>query len=141
MLILTFIFSFFTVMLTAPPNQVIYIERGEPVNPYEKIWKAICQVESNNNPYAVGDKHLRKHSYGISQIREERLKDYYNKTGIYYTKKDCFDINKSKTVFLFYASDIGPNNMEKIARCWNGGNNGMKLKQTRKYYLRVKKIL
>jgi hypothetical protein len=31
MLILTFIFSFFMVVLSAPPNQVIYIQRVEPV--------------------------------------------------------------------------------------------------------------
>ena len=32
MLILTFIFSFFFMVLTAPPNQVIYIEKSEPIN-------------------------------------------------------------------------------------------------------------
>jgi hypothetical protein len=132
MLILTFIFSFICNILTAPPNQVIYIARQELINPYEKIWKAICIYESSNNPLAIGDKHLKNYSYGIAQIREERLKDYYNKTGIYYTEKDMFDINKSKTVFLYYASEIGFYDKDRIIRNWNGSG--------RKTYIYLKKV-
>lgn len=136
MLILTFIFSFFFMVLTAPPYQVIYIERPEAAKPYEKIWKAICTYESSNNPKAIGDKHLKKHSYGISQIREERLTDYFKKTGIHYTTKEMFSPEKSKEVFLFYASEIGPYEKDRIIRNWNGSG-----KKTYQYLKKVKNVL
>ncbi|MCE5225350.1 MAG: transglycosylase SLT domain-containing protein, partial [Porphyromonadaceae bacterium] len=109
-----------------------------PIRPYEKIWEAICKYESNNDPYAIGDKHLRHKSYGIAQIRKSRLDDYYQRTGIRYTIKDMFDPVKSKEVFMYYASC---SDLEVIARRWNGGERGMDKKTTLKYWNQIKKHL
>ena len=90
------------------------------INPYENIWNAVCTVESRNDPLAVGDKHLKIFSYGISQIRQIRLDDYYLRTGIRYTLEDCFNVSVSKEIFMYYAERIGPYNLDKIIRSWNG---------------------
>ena len=125
----------------APVSNTLTIEIAPVYRPYEKIWRAVCQVESGNDPYAIGDKKLKKKSYGIAQIRETRLDDYYEKTGIRYTKNEMFDTTKSKSVFLYYAMRYSPNDTESISRSWNGGERGMKKHSTRAYYKKVKKYL
>jgi len=124
--------------ISGPPHLEVVICKPEQINPYEAIWKATCKVESDNNPFAIGDKNLKKKSYGIIQIRESRLKDYYKKTGIHYSVTDMFDVKKSKEVFMFYCQN---NNIEQIAREWNGGSRGMKKESTKKYYLKIQKAL
>jgi len=96
------------------------IVKTEAISPYENLWNAVCQVESSGNPFAIGDKHLKEWSYGISQIRRVRLDDYYDRTGIRYYEKDMFCPVKSKEVFMYFADRIGPYDMERIIRDWNG---------------------
>lgn len=110
----------------------------EPIKPYEKVWEAICEVESRKNPMAYNKK---EESVGICQIREIRLRDYEQQTGVHYELNEMFDVEKSKSVFMHYASQINPSDIEKIAREWNGGANGMKKRSTKKYYELVKKAL
>ena len=110
----------------APQQKALYILQAEPIRPYEKIWLAVCKVESNFNPYAIGDVHLKNKSYGMVQIRQVRLDDYYQQTGIRYNTKQMFDTVRSKSVFMFYATQYRPDEIEKISRCWNGGVKGMK---------------
>ena len=124
--------------LKAPSYPAIVIPEGEVINGYERIWTAICQVESSGNIYAIGDKHLKQKSYGIAQIRQVRLDDYYNHTGIRYSTTDMFCPVKSKQVFLHYASQYNVNEIEAISRSWNGGKSGMKKEVTKKYYLKVR---
>lgn len=138
---LALIFSMFLTVLSAPPNRSIVVFEAEEVNPYEAIWNAVCQVESSGNQFAIGDKHLKHHSYGISQIRQSRLDDFYRQTGIRYYEFDMFDTVKSKSVFIWYASQIGPYNNERIAREWNSGPSGMKRKSTLKYWNKIEKFL
>jgi hypothetical protein len=124
----------------SPDLRVILVCKDAPIEPYRAIWEAICTVESGNDPLAIGDKNLKKHSYGIAQIREDRLKDFNESTGKHYTKEDMFDVAKSKEVFLYYAYG----NNESIARRWNGGEDAMnpkKLKYTDKYYKLIRKHL
>ncbi len=134
MILITCIFS---ASLTAPPPRMITIPAGEVIRPYEAIWNAVCAVESNHNPYAVGDKHLKEHSYGIVQIRKSRLDDYYQRTGIRYSVQDMFDVAKSKEVFVHYATTDN----EYTARCWNGGASGMSKKSTLRYWKLIQKHL
>ena len=129
--------SILTFRSYAPAHMELCVVRDAPIQPYEAIWQAISQTESNGNPYAIGDKNLREHSYGIVQIRQSRLNDFYKQTGIRYSVNDMFDTVKSKRVFMFYAS--GDN--EVIARTWNGGPDGMNKKSTKSYYLKIKKSL
>jgi hypothetical protein len=124
--------------LFAPGLNELVILRPEPINPYEAIWKAVCKVESNNNPYALN---YFEGSFGIAQIRQCRLKHFKAISGINYTLTDMYSPEKSKIVFMAYAERIGANNPERICREWNGGPNGMRYNQTKSYYLKVKKYL
>jgi len=141
MLTLTFITCLFCASLTAPPYPCISILAPVEINPYEAQWNATCHIESNFNVNAIGDLHLKEKSYGIAQIRQTRLDDYYRKTGIRYTTKDMLDPDKSKEVFMYYASQYEPSQIEQISRCWNGGDRGMNKKSTKKYYLKIKNAL
>lgn len=121
--------------LQAPEFHQVLITKEIGIRPYERIWNAVIAVESNGNPLAIGDKHLKEHSYGIVQIRQSRLDDYFKQTGIRYTTYDMFDPAKAKSIFLHYATKIGYKDPERIARCWNGGSeNGMKYKATAQYW-------
>jgi hypothetical protein len=75
-------------------------------------------------------------AYGIFQIRPVRLKDYNLRTQSNYKPQDLFNFNISEKIFLYYAGQMGPYNLEKIARRWNGSG-----EQTDYYWERVKEIL
>ena len=134
---ITFLLIFTFELLKAPSFTVGYVARPEVIAPYEKLWQAVCQVESSGDPFAIGDRHLKNKSYGISQIRQSRLDDYYNRTGIRYSVTDMFDTVKSKQVFMHYASG----DYEKVARAWNAGPNWKKVKISENYYLKIQKTL
>jgi len=138
MLNLTLIISLFCASLGAPPSPALTMFIAPEIQPYEALWNATCKVESNFNAYAIGDKHLKQKSYGIAQIRKTRLDDYYRQTGIRYSVTDMYDPNKSKEVFMHYASGT---NLESISRCWNGGDRGMSKKSTLKYWKLIQKHL
>lgn len=131
MIALTLISCLICACLTAPSSPHVVIAIPDEICPYQALWNATCKTESNFNPYAIGDKHLKNKSYGIAQIRQSRLDDYYKQTGIRYTVKDMFDTVKSKQVFMFYARGT---DLETIARTWNGGPDGMSKKATKKYW-------
>ncbi len=138
MMTLTFIICLFCGLLTAPPYQSVAIIAPEAIKPYEALWQATCRVESNCNPYAIGDLHLSHKSYGIAQIRQSRLDDYYRQTGIRYFVKDMFDTVKSKQIYMYYARGT---DLEAISRRWNGGERGMNKKSTIKYWNLVRQNL
>ena len=138
---ITIIFLALFSHLKAPDHPVAVILRTEPIQPYEAIWNATCEIESGFNPYAIGDKHLKDYSYGIVQIRQSRIDDYYEKTGIRYSVTDMFDPVKSREVFLFYASQFHSSDTEAISRAWNAGPNWKKVKASEKYYQKVKAVL
>lgn len=131
------IFLMFSLRTFAPASNCLVILDNSPIQPYEKLWEAICEIESGGNPYAIGDKHLMHHSYGIVQIRQSRLNDYVKQTGKVYTVQDCFDKEVSREIFMFYVSP----DFETTAREWNGGANGMKKKSTLKYWEKVENKL
>jgi hypothetical protein len=108
----------------------IIVPKIEPINPYLRLYEAVCIVESDNNPKAYN---TREQATGIVQVRPIRLKDYNQRTGKNYSLTDMYDTNKSKEVFLYYAHKIGHNNLETIARKWNG-----KGEKTKQYWQRVK---
>jgi hypothetical protein len=121
----------------SPATNTITIATKPPIRPYEALWDATCKVESNNDPNAIGDKKLKYKSYGIAQIRKPRLDDYFRQTGIKYNPVDMFDTIKSKSVFMWYAMQYPPSDIESISRCWNGGSKGMKKQSTKVYYKKV----
>lgn len=139
--ILIILFLFISFRLYAPVNEGMLIFKSDGINPFEQIWKAICQVESSNNPLAY---HLEKNghaSIGIAQIQQSRVDHYNYKTNNHYTLDDMYDTTISRNIFMWYACYIGPYNIEKIAREWNGGTKGMKKRSTIKYWNKVKILL
>ena len=136
MITLALILTLFSLTLKAPSERAIVIVKTEAIEPYETIWDAVVKVESNGDLFAIGDRHLKDKSYGIVQIRQVRLDDYFERTEIRYSEKDMFDPVKSKEIFLYYADRIGPYDMERIIRNWNG-----KWELTDDYYAKVRKVL
>jgi len=49
---------------------------------------------------------------------------------------DLFNYYISEKIFLYYAADIGPYDLERIAKSWNGSG-----KNTTFYWTEVKKYL
>jgi len=98
------------------------------------IINAIAYVESRHNPCAVN---VEENAIGLLQIRQVRIDDYNQRTGKSYHLLDMHDRDKAIEVFDYYAMKIGYHNVERIARCWNGGANGMNKISTYNYYLRV----
>jgi hypothetical protein len=131
MITLTLITCLFCASLGAPPSPAITIVGVDAIHPYEALWNATCYVETRFDTMAIGDKNLKKHSYGIAQIRQSRLDDFNKQTGLNYTTRDMFSPVKSKEVFMFYASG---SDMECTARLWNGGPDGMDKTSTVTYW-------
>ena len=109
---------------------------------------ALIFVESRGNDSAIGDRHLvGNEAVGALQIRPIMVREVNRickRIGSYqrFTLKDRFDRDKSVHMFLiwreFHHSDSSP---EKIARNWNGGPKGYKIKRTEKYWNKIKKQL
>ena len=141
MITLAFIICLFSASLTAPPSPAIDIFAPEEIRPYEALWNAHCSVETNFDTDAIGDLMFKEFSYGIVQIRRSRLLDYYLQTEIWYDVEDMFDVEKSKEVWMYYACQYNPWEVERIAREWNGGPRGMRKKSTIKYYHKISSAL
>ena len=131
-----FISIFCFQILTAPPNGAGVVFESERVNPFEDLWQATCFVESSGNRFAIGD---NGKSYGIAQIQQSRIDDYYRRTGIRYTLQDMFDAEKSRSVFMYYAQTHGPYQQEVICREWNAGPRWRNIKQTKDYWQKIQR--
>jgi hypothetical protein len=104
-----------------------------PVEPYKQLIFAIGFVETMNNTLAFNP---IEQATGIFQIRPIRLEDYNRRTGNNYKMKDLFDYKISEKIFLYFADQIGPYDLEQIARKWNGSGN-----MTTYYWNRIKEYL
>lgn len=107
------------------------VVNAESINPYVEIWKAVCMVESTNNAKAYN---RREKATGIAQIRPIKLKDYNQRTHSHYTLVDCYKVEVSKKIFMYYAQKFNPNEYSKIAIDWNKCRNNT-------YWLKVKKYI
>ena len=134
MILIISILSIFILTAKGPDDNRLVIVQAEKIRPYEAVFNAVCKVESNNDPLAIGDKHLEEYSYGVAQIRQIKLDDYFNRTGIRYTTTDMFDVAKSKEVFTYHMMQY--NDTDLAIRRWNG--KGIK---TYAYLDKVKKHL
>jgi hypothetical protein len=119
--------------LSAPEDKRTIVPLWGAIRPYEALYKAMCLVESSNNPMAVNK---TEKAYGILQIRPVRLDDYHQRTGKRHSLQDCFKESVSKRIWLYYASKYHPSDQETIARRWNGSG-----KKTIEYWSKVKKEL
>jgi hypothetical protein len=136
---LTILITLLTLRLFAPEYRSSIIVQRDAIAPFEKIWRAVCAVESSGdaNAYHMEDNGFP--SIGIGQIQQSRLDDFNIKTGKNYYLYEMYDPIKAKEVFYFYCDN--PYNLEKIARCWNAGPNGMSYKVTVKYWNKIKLLL
>jgi hypothetical protein len=108
------------------------IENQKLNEQYEKLFNAACKVESNFNRFAHNPK---EEAYGIVQIRQIRLDDYYKKTGKRYTLTDCYDVGVSKEIYLYYCTHEN-NSIEMKAKRWNGSG-----PMTEDYWSEIQKYL
>ena len=111
----------------------------------------LCQVESGNNPAALGDYSRGEYrAVGCLQIWKIVVDDVnrIQKKEVF-TYKDRSDRLKSLRMAEIYLTHYGRHlekkgvevNMEVLSRVWNGGPTGYKKKSTEKYWKKVKKEL
>jgi len=117
MTILTLIITLFTLTLKAPSDEAIRIVKTEPIQPFKQLIYAIGSVECSFDTLAYNP---QEEATGYFQIRPIRINDYNKRTGSDYTLNDMFDYYKAEKVFLYYASQIGPYDIERVAKSWNG---------------------
>lgn len=117
----------------APESNSLVILKSAPIEPYKKLIYAIGMVETKCDTLAYNPV---EEAVGYFQIRPIRLRDYNKRTGNRYKMKDLFNYEISEKIFLYYASQIGPYDFERIARKWNGSG-----PRTIHYWNRIKKYL
>jgi hypothetical protein len=118
---------------SAPSLCTLKIVEGKPVQPFMQLEYAIGMVETYGDTLAYNP---LEEAYGIFQIRSVRLDDYNKRTNHNYKPSDLFSFRISEEIFLYYAAQIGPYNLEKIARRWNGCG-----QLTDSYWTRVRHLL
>jgi hypothetical protein len=111
----------------------ILVFKPVPVEPYKKLALAIGIVETKCDTLAYNP---LENAAGIFQIRPIRLIDYNSRTRSSYSRKDLFKYEISEKIFMYYADQIGPYNLELIAKKWNGSGH-----QTSNYWNRIKRHL
>ena len=127
------IFILFASRASAPVADNMPVFATDGINPYRNLIHAIGTIETRHDTLAYNPV---EQAVGYFQIRPIRLEDYNRRTGNSYTMKDLFDYSISEKIFLYYATQIGPYNFERIARNWNGSG-----PKTYYYWNRVKKYL
>jgi hypothetical protein len=97
-ILLLAIFSLMTLKVMAPDMNQVFILREEPIDAYDRLYKAVFQVECKGNIRAYN---LLEEATGPLQIRPIRLLDYNQRTGSNYVLEDCYDIEVSKKIFMY----------------------------------------
>jgi len=117
----------------APRIDSFVIFNTQPIKPYKQLIYAIGKVETGHDTLSYNP---FEEAIGFFQIRPIRLEDYNIRTGSNLKHSDMYNYETSEKVFLYYASQIGPYDFEKIAVNWNGSGS-----QTVYYWKRVKEYL
>lgn len=143
-LLMTF-FLFMALINTAwapPGTPTAYVEIAKPIiyysnGMYEPLMEAIYTYESTRNPLAYNK---MENACGGFQIRPKRIEHYNNLNGTNYTVEDCYDLQISRKVFLYFTNHnargqhIPNKSWEQAAKDWNGSG-----KMTIAYWEEVKK--
>lgn len=128
-ILLTLIF----IKCIAPNIKELYIGVSEPFKPFEKVYYAQCDYESDHDPLAFN---ILEGATGIVQIRQCRVDDYNQRTGSNYTLYDMFDPVISKKVYMYFAMLHHWSDIEGVAKDWNGSG-----PMTIEYWEQIKKRL
>jgi hypothetical protein len=131
--IVCFILLSFSLEVSAPSEKIITVLKLAPIEPYKQLAFAVGMVETKGDTLAYNP---LEEATGIFQIRPIRLIDYNKRTGSNYTRNDLFNFEISEKIFLYFADQVGPYNMEHIARKWNGSGH-----LTTNYWHRIKRYL
>lgn len=131
--IIAAILLLFSLRAMAPRAELLTIPIAGPIEPYKELIYAIGMVETRWDSLSYNK---IEQAVGVFQIRPIRLKDYNKRTGSNYKMKDLYNTRVSQKIFLYYADLLGPNDLERIARNWNGS--GLR---TYYYWAMVKKQL
>ena len=132
--LLIIIFLSLSIQLLAPGGvRYGYIKAEDAINGFERLWWAICYVETRHNAdtWVIDINGLP--SVGISCIQEPRVRHYNRLTGKSYTLADCLSIDVSKEIFMFFAEG---KTFEQASKDWNGSG-----AMTIAYWEKVKKAL
>lgn len=107
--------------VTAPEYKCLIVPAAKRIDPYKPLKFAIGKIECfrNGSFDTLAINHFEQ-AYGYFQVRQVRLDDYWQRTGIRYSLEDMLDYTKAERVFMYYASEIGFRDPGKIARNWNG---------------------
>jgi hypothetical protein len=116
-MILTILIALFTLPAFCPVVNVVYLPREAPIEPFKRLIYAVGMVECKMDTTAYN---ARENAVGFFQIRDIRVRHYNELTGDSLTLQDMYDYYKAEKVFLFFADRIGPYDLERIARNWNG---------------------
>jgi hypothetical protein len=105
-----------------------------------QILSAIIYVESSNNDSAHAK---NEDAVGCLQIRRTMVDDINRilrrkKSPVRFTYQDRWNRYKSIKMFEIYCKHYGLTTYEEIARCWNGGPNGINNPATVIYWNKVK---
>lgn len=131
--IIGFILLSFSLQVSAPTWKSFTIVEFPPVEPYKQLVLAIGMVETKGDTLAYNP---IEDATGYFQIRPIRLIDYNKRTGSNYSRKDLFNYETSEKIFLYFADQIGPYNLELVAKKWNGSG-----QLTINYWHRIKQYL
>ena len=115
MTILFFILAINLNVFAPVSPRYLIIECPPEIKPYELLWKAVCKVESGNNPLAYN---IKENAVGICQIRPVKLNHYNKLTGNHYTLSQMYDKEISKSIFMYFAMQYS--DYETICIQWNG---------------------
>ena len=103
----------------------------------DKLWYAICEVESGNTVDAVN---TSEQAVGVAQIRPIMVKDVNRILGEerYAHPTDALSPIKSREMFDIYTAHYFPEGeAEQMARGWNGGPKGPSKRATKAYWAKV----
>ena len=131
--IICFLLFLLSLRVTAPSVRSMMVLETAPIEPYKQLVFAVEMVETKGDTLAYNP---LEEAVGILQIRPIRLNDYNKRTGRSLTREDLFNFEISEQIFLYFADQIGPYNLELIARKWNGSGH-----LTSNYWERVRLYL
>ena len=125
------------------PIQIQEISVNSNIDTTMRLVNALIQVESRGLDSAIGDTHLGEPSIGVLQIRPIMVREVNRilkkqKSEKRFKLKDRFNREKSIEMFMVWKNYYHPKGgFEEIARTWNGGPRGHKIKRTEHYWAKV----
>ena len=110
-----------------------------PAMGFDRLFKAIVEVESQGNPNAVGD---GGRAHGLTQAWRGAWTDGCKALGVHWDyRAGVRDPRKCSRVFYAYTSLYGAQTDQERARIWNGGPRGHHRKSTLSYWRKVRRAM